>query len=150
MFNVLCSDKIWNCAENPAPLEQFLRVIWEAGFQATPQFDSNKTLSYSDYYWLLLFTWAVNGLESRSIWFYNLCIWFYNLYFYLNNMLLSIKNKKIYTSFFVLFQKKGGIWPPTWSEDGKSNLVHLTLISLQSTKGPMALPVTQDSLCSHC
>ena len=55
MFNVLCSDKIQNCAENPAPLEQFLRVIWEAGFQATPQFDSNKTLSYSYYCLLIIF-----------------------------------------------------------------------------------------------
>ena len=34
MFNVLCSDKILNCAENHASPEQFLRVIWEAGFWA--------------------------------------------------------------------------------------------------------------------
>ena len=46
LFNVLCSDKVKNCAENPASPEQLLRVIWEAGFQASPQFGSTETLLY--------------------------------------------------------------------------------------------------------
>ena len=35
-FDILCSDKTQNYAENPASLEQFHRVIWEAGFWASP------------------------------------------------------------------------------------------------------------------
>ena len=44
LFNVLCSDKLKNYAGKHASPEQLLRVIWEAGFWASPQFDSNKTL----------------------------------------------------------------------------------------------------------
>ena len=107
----------------------FSELIWEAGFQATPQFDSNKTLSYSYYYqlFLLTVTWVVNGLESKSIWFCDLCIWFYNLYFYSNNMLLSIKNKKIYTS-FLLCSKRKVVFDHLHDLKIEKVTVHLTLI----------------------
>ena len=51
VFDVLCSDKIQTCAENPASPEQFLRVIWEVGFWASPQFGSKNTFFYVSY-WL--------------------------------------------------------------------------------------------------
>ena len=49
LFDVLCSDKIQNCAENPASPEQFLRVIWEVGFWASPQFGSKNAFFYVSY-----------------------------------------------------------------------------------------------------
>lgn len=42
-FDILCSDT-QNYAENPASLEQFHRVIWEAGFWASPVW--SKTLLF--------------------------------------------------------------------------------------------------------
>ena len=36
LFNVLCSDKIENCAENAAAPDQLLRVSWGDGFRASP------------------------------------------------------------------------------------------------------------------
>ena len=49
LFDVLCSDKIQTCAENPASPEQFPRVIWEVGFWASPQFGSKNTFFYVFY-----------------------------------------------------------------------------------------------------
>ena len=70
---------------------------------------------------------VVNGLESKSIWFCDLCIWFYNLYFYSNNMLLSIKNKKIYTS-FLLRSKRKVVFDHLHDLKIEKVTVHLTLI----------------------
>ena len=122
MFNVLCSDKIQNCAENPAPLEQFLRVIWEAGFQATPQFDSNKTLSYSYYCLLIIFINSHMGSKWTWIQVY-LILWsvhlvLYSVFLLKQYAVVNEKQKDSY-KFFVAFQKKGHIWSPTQSENGK-------------------------------
>ena len=54
LFNILCSDKIQNCAEKPASLEQFHRVTWEAGFWASPQSGSNKTLLLISFFFFFL------------------------------------------------------------------------------------------------
>ena len=54
VFDILCSDKTQNYAENPASLEQFHRVIWKAGFWASPQ-SGSKLFSFFDYRFLLLF-----------------------------------------------------------------------------------------------
>jgi len=44
--NIFFVLKRYKATENPASLEQFLGVIWEVGFRATPQFSSDKTLFY--------------------------------------------------------------------------------------------------------
>ena len=49
MFFVLTSYKT---VENPASLGQFLIVIWEAGFRASFQFGSSKTLFLLNVYQL--------------------------------------------------------------------------------------------------
>lgn len=64
LFNVLSSDKIENHAENPASLEQFVRVIWVARPSYSPQFDSNKSL-YSYYYGLII-SLTLLGIVGRT------------------------------------------------------------------------------------
>ena len=48
-FDVLFSDKTWNCVENHSSLEQLLSVLWEVVFQAIVLSVSQIKLPYSCY-----------------------------------------------------------------------------------------------------
>ena len=50
----------------------------------------------------------------------------YSVFLLKQYAVVNEKQKDSY-KFFVAFQKKGCIWSPTQSENGKSTLVHLTL-----------------------